>query len=60
MNRKRMLQEISKKLNIPGWCKMTEGELEQAIKNTSKIYIKEILNNEILNNDNFFIQGNIK
>ena len=36
---------------------MTEGELEQAIKNTSKIYIKEILNNEILNNDDdFFIQ----
>ena len=35
---------------------MTEGELEQAVKNTSKIYIKEILNNEILNNDDFFIQ----
>ena len=56
MNRKRMLQEISKKLNIPGRCKMTEGELEQAIKNTSKIYIKEILNNEILNNDNFLFK----
>ena len=41
MNQKRLLQEIAKKLNIPRRCKMTEDELEQAIENTSKIYIKE-------------------
>ena len=46
-----MLQEIAKKLNIPGRCKMTEVELEQAIENISKIYLKEILNNDIIEDD---------
>ena len=42
-----MVQEIAKELNIPRRCKMTEGNLKQAIENTSKIYIKEILNNKM-------------
>ena len=51
MKRKRLLQEIAKKLNIPRRCKMSEGELEEAIENTSKIYLKEILNNNIIQDD---------
>ena len=55
MKGKRLLQEIAKKLHIPGRCKMTEVELEQAIENTSKIYLKEILNNNIIE-DGFIIK----